>query len=248
MVIGNIKFNNPQVKTIEICSTKPSQEKELKIVAASDLHLGISIDKKRLKKYVDMINAQNPDIVLFAGDLVDRSIKPVLAQKMDEDLRNIQSKYGVFGVFGNHEYFGEGVSAISDFYERSNITLLRDSFVLLNNELYIIGRNDKISPERKSLSAFTSQLDRTKPMILLDHQPSTLHEAEESGIDFQFSGHTHKGQFFPGNLIVKKIFEKGYGYLKKGDTHYYISSGLGIWGPQYRIGSESELVVVNFRY
>ena len=248
MIIGNYKFNRPQTVYLEIESSKPLQHKEIKIVAVSDLHLGISIDKQRLRKYVAMINAQQPDIVLIAGDLIDRSILPVVNQKMDEELRQIKAPLGVFGINGNHEFFGEGAKQIIDFYRKSNIVLLQDSSGLVNNEFYIIGRDDKINVHRKTLNEITAGLDHSKPGILLDHQPSNLEDAEKNNIDLQLSGHTHNGQFFPGNLIVKSMFELGYGYLKKGNTHYYVSSGLALWGPQYRIGSQSEMVVIKFKY
>lgn len=248
MFIGNIKFNNPQVVNLDIQSSKTLQNKEVKIVAVSDIHLGTSIDKKRLKKYVELINSQHPDMVVIAGDLIDRSLKPVVAQRMDEELRQLRAPLGVFAVEGNHEHFGEGGKAITDFFKQANITLLQDSAVLINDEFYLVGREDHINHNRLSINQIVSQTDTTKPRILLDHQPYNLPEAEQNQIDFQFSGHTHKGQFFPINLVVNMIFEQGYGYLQKGDTHYYVSSGLGIWGPQYRIGSQSEVVVVRFRY
>lgn len=248
MIIGNIKFNNPQVASLNIQSSKPLQNKEIKIVGISDVHLGNSIDKKRLKKYVEMINVQNPDLVLIAGDLIDRSLKSVVAQKMDEELRQIDAPLGVYAVEGNHEHYGEGSDAIADFFQKANIKLLKDSVELIDDSFYIVGRKDYISSNRLKISQILNSTDTYKPTILLDHQPYNLHEAEENNIDFQFSGHTHKGQFFPVNLVVNMIFEKSYGYLKKGNTHYYITSGLGVWGPQYRIGSRSELVVVRFRY
>lgn len=248
MIIGNIKFNNPQVVNLDIQSSKPSQNKEIKIVGISDIHLGSSIDKKRLKKYVELINAQNPDLVLIAGDLIDRSLKPVITQRMDEELRHINAPLGVFAVEGNHEHFGESGKAITDFFKKANITLLKDSATLIDESFYIVGREDHINHKRLKLNEILNGADTSKASILLDHQPYNLHEAEENNIDFQLSGHTHKGQFFPGNLIVNMIFEKGYGYHQKGNTHYYVSSGLGLWGPQYRIGSQSELVVVRFRY
>ncbi|MHB9056815.1 MAG: metallophosphoesterase [Paludibacteraceae bacterium] len=248
MIIGNYKFNHPQTVQLEIQSTKSALGKEIKIVAVSDIHLGVSIDKNRLRKYVAMINAQKPDLVLIAGDLIDRSIKPVIAQKMDEELRQIKAPMGIYAIFGNHEYFGEVGSALGEFYKKANITLLRDSSVLLGNELYIVGRDDKISPHRKGLAQTMANIDRSKSIILLDHQPSNLQDAEKNQVDFQFSGHTHEGQFFPGNLFVKNMFELGHGFKQKGKTFYYVSSGLGIWGPQYRIGSQSEMVVVKFKY
>lgn len=248
MIIGNVRFNNPKVVNIDIQSSRPTQNKEVKIVALSDIHLGTSIDKKRLRKYVDLVNSQHPDMVLIGGDLIDRSLKPVIAQKMDEELRQLRAPFGVFAVEGNHEHFGEGGKAVTDFFEQSNITLIQDSTILINDEFYLVGREDHINSKRLSISQILNSTDPSKPRILLDHQPYNLSEAEQNQIDFQFSGHTHKGQFFPINLVVNMIFEQGYGYLQKGNTHYYISSGLGIWGPQYRIGSQSEVVVVKFRY
>lgn len=249
LIAGNYKFNRPETVHLEIQPSKPLQGHELRIVAVSDVHLGISIDKKRLSQYVELINAQHPDLVLIAGDLIDRSIKPVIAQKMDEELRKIKAPKGVFAIFGNHEYYGEGIDLMEDFYRKAGITLLRDSAVMVQNQFYIAGREDvRMSPQRKELSAILLRADKTKPIILLDHQPTHLSDAEQNNVDLQISGHTHNGQFFPGNLFVKRMFELGYGYLQKGNTHYYVSSGLGLWGPQYRIGTQSEVVVIKFRY
>ncbi|HRG03638.1 MAG TPA: metallophosphoesterase [Paludibacteraceae bacterium] len=248
LVWGNYKFNHPQKVQLTIHSNKSHKKnREIKIVAVSDIHLGTSIDKKRLRQYVDLINAEKPDLVLIAGDLIDRSIKPVISQKMDEELRTIQAPMGVYVIFGNHEYYGEGDHHIADFYRKSNITLLRDTSVVINNELLVVGRDDKHNPNRRHLKELFPP-DTDKPVIVLDHQPYHLQEAESSRVDLQISGHTHNGQFFPANLIVKSMFELGYGHLKKGNTHFYVSSGLGLWGPQYRLGSQSELVVVNFRF
>ena len=247
MIWGNYKFNHPKTVTMTVESSKPLQHKEIKIVAISDVHLGVSIDKSKLKKYVAMINAENPDLVLIAGDLIDRSLQPVISQKMDEELRMIKAPMGVYGIFGNHEYYGEGNHHIADFYKKSNITLLQDSCVLLKDEIYLAGRDDKHNPHRKNLEDILA--GRTgKPILLLDHQPFHLEDAEKNNVDLQISGHTHNGQFFPANLIVKSMFEMGYGSHKRGNTNYYISSGLGLWGPQYRLGSQSEMVVINFRY
>lgn len=248
MIIGHIRFNHPQVVHLNVESSKPLQNKSLKIVAVSDVHIGTSIDKSRLAKYVALINAQQPDLVLLAGDLVDRAIKPVIDQRMDEELRQIVAPLGVYAIYGNHEHYGEDKVKTADFYRKSNITVLHDSTALVRDEIYIVGRKDRTDSNRAPLETYTAVLDSVKPRILLDHQPYNLQDAENNLIDLQLSGHTHNGQMYPGNLIVKKIFEQGYGYLKKGDTHYYVSSGLGLWGPQYRIGTQSELVVIDFKY
>jgi uncharacterized protein len=248
MIIGNYKFNHPKITTLNLSTDKPKQNKTLKIVAVSDLHLGISIDKKMMQGYVKLINNQHPDIVLLAGDVSDRWMEPVIRQNMLEELKSIKAPMGVFAINGNHEHYAEIQNATADYLKKAGIVVLRDQVNMVNSRFYIVGREDKSNPNRKKLSEIVKGLDENLPLILMDHQPHNLEEAEQNGVDLQISGHTHNGQFFPGNLFVKKMYEMGYGYLKKGATHYYVSSGLGIWGPQYRIGSESELVVVNLKY
>ncbi len=248
MIIGNYKFNHPKIVTLDLSTDKPKQNKTLKIVAVSDLHLGVSIDKKMLQGFVKLINDQHPDIVLLAGDISDRWMEPVIRQNMVEDLRAIKAPMGVFAINGNHEHYAEIQNATADYLKKAGIVVLRDQVNMVNSRFYVVGREDKSNKNRKNLSEVVKGLDKSLPIILMDHQPFNLEEAEQSGVDFQISGHTHNGQFFPGNLFVKKMYEMGYGYLKKGATHYYVSSGLGIWGPQYRIGTESEVVVINLKY
>ena len=249
MIAGNYKFNHPKIVNLEITANNSvPQNKEIKIVAASDVHLGNSITKKRLQKYVDLINEQQPDIVLFAGDVCDNRLEPIIDQHMHEELRMIKAPLGVYGILGNHEYIGRNVSEAIEYLGSGNIQILRDSVYLVNNEFYIVGRDDRTNNNRKNLDALVHNLDASKPIILLDHQPYHLEEAEESKVDLQISGHTHDGQFFPINLIVRSMYENAHGYSTRGNTHYYVSSGLGLWGPQYRIGTQSELVVINLKY
>lgn len=248
LIVGNYKFNHPQIVSLNLRSEKPTQNKQLKIVAASDIHLGISIDKKLLKKYVKLINDQHPDIVLLVGDVSDRSIIPVINQQMDEEFRTIKAPLGVYAINGNHEHYAETPSATADYLKKAGIIVLRDQVLLIENSFYLVGRDDRSNLNRRPLKEIIKGLDVSKPKILLDHQPFHLEEAQQNDIDLQISGHTHNGQFFPGNLMVKWMYELSYGYLKKGKTHYYVSSGLGLWGPQYRIGTQSELVVINLKY
>ena len=173
---------------------------------------------------------------------------PVVLQNMDEELRSIKSKLGVYSINGNHEHYAEKMDATSEFLKSAGVKFLRDESILVDSSFYIIGRDDKSNHKRKKLSEIVSNLDTKYPRILLDHQPFHLEQAEQNNIDLQISGHTHNGQFFPGNLFVKNMFELSYGYLKKGNTNYYVTSGLGLWGPQYRIGTQSEIVVINLKY
>lgn len=248
LIVGNYNFNHPEVVTLNLKSEKPFQNKEIKIVAVSDIHLGISIDKKNLKRYVELINEQKPDLVLLAGDVSDRLLEPVIRQNMDEEFRAIKAPMGIFAINGNHEHYAETSDATAKFLQKAGIIVLRDEVKMVDSRFYIVGREDCTNPKRKALSQIINGLDKNKPFLLMDHQPYHLEEAEQNNIDFQISGHTHNGQFFPGNLFVKRMYELSYGYLKKGKTHFYVSSGLGLWGPQYRIGTQSELVVINFKF
>jgi uncharacterized protein len=247
LIVGNYKFNHPEIVTLNLSTNKPVQNKDLKIVAVSDIHLGISIDKKMLQRYVKMINDQHPDIVLLAGDVSDRSMIPVVKQNMIEEFRAIKAPMGIYAINGNHEHYAETPGATAEYLKKAGIIFLRDSACLVNGSFYVVGRDDRTNANRKSLKDIVQGMDVKLPRILMDHQPFHLEDAEKSNIDLQISGHTHNGQFFPGNLFVKRIYELGYGYLKKGNTHYYVSSGLGLWGPQYRIGTQSELVVIHLR-
>ena len=249
MIIGNYKFNNPEVVHLNLnVNDKPTQNRELRIVVASDIHLGVSLDKKRLQKYVKLINEQNPDMVLVAGDLIDNVLAPLVKQNMNEDLRVINAPLGVFSVPGNHEYISGNIDGVIEFFRRGNIHVLRDSVVLIDDSFYLVGRDDRMIRDRKSLTQLINGIDRTKPIILLDHQPFNLEEAEESGVDLQLSGHTHAGQIFPINLMTNRMFETAHGYTARGNTHYYVSSGLALWGLQYRIGTQSEIVVITLSF
>jgi predicted MPP superfamily phosphohydrolase len=248
-VYGYYQFSHPKIVEQEIVIHKNAGNyKELKVVGISDLHLGINIDKKRLNQYVQQINAQNPDLILIAGDIVDNNALPLEEEKMWETFSQLQAPLGIYFCLGNHEYLS-GIEPSMNFLQKTNIHLLIDDYALVDSSLYIIGRDDKQGNHyRKPLKYLVSDVNTTLPLFLLDHEPYHLEEAEESGIDLQLSGHTHNGQIWPGNLFVKKMYELGYGYKQKGNTHYYVSSGLGLWGPQFRIGTQSELVIFKIKF
>lgn len=248
MAYGHYKFRNPEVVELNLKAEKPTQNKELRIVAVSDLHLGVSIDRQMLQRFVKLINSRKPDIVLIAGDFSDRGIRPLINQNMKSEIRKINAPLGIFAVMGNHDFYGENRHIAADYMKECGITVLRDTVSFINNEFYVAGRDDISNTGRKNLAEILKNTDQSKPVILLDHQPTHLVEAVENNVDLKIAGHTHNGQFFPGNLIVKRIFEVGYGYAKKGNMHLYVSSGLGLWGPQYRIGTQSEIVDITLRY
>lgn len=241
-LIGYIRFTRPVVRRLELSIPKGSGPAgKITIAAASDVHLGNIIRKRRLRKYVDLLNRQNADIILFAGDLLDHSVRPVAENRMDEVLATLRAKYGVYGIFGNHEYYGNAYKA-SEFYKLSNINLLRDKAVNIDNRFILIGRDDISFRKRLPLETILTGINGELPKILLDHNPARLTDAEINGINLQLSGHTHNGQVFPLNYLVRKMFPLSYGYLKSNDTHYFVSAGLGLWAAPVRIGTSSEIV------
>ncbi|MCL6099140.1 MAG: metallophosphoesterase [Bacteroidetes bacterium] len=220
--------------------------KSLNIAMASDIHLGTILDSSFLEKVVDKINALNPDIVLLPGDIIDEDIGPVLRDNMGHLLESIKSKYGVYAVTGNHEYIG-GADAACNYLTAHGIKMLRDSVVKIDNDFYVIGREDRSirqfsNKRRKDLKELLNGVDTSLPLILMDHQPFGLNDAFDNGIDLQLSGHTHNGQLWPMNFLISKIYELDWGYMIKGNTHYYVSCGVGGWGPPIRTGSRPEIV------
>lgn len=253
MIYGSYRFYNPVVTemTLEVKKDNPDV-KNLKIALVADIHVGFLIDRKILSMYVDKIMEQKPDIILLAGDIIDYDIRSVREQNMEEEFRRLKAPYGVYASTGNHEYieldeekYGEKVEWL---IEKSGMTVLRDSAHLVANSFYIVGREDDMFKERKPLSDIMRNVDKTKPIIVMNHEPKRLNEELEAGADIALYGHTHNGQLFPYNFVIGILYELGYGYKKKGDTHFYVTSGLGLAGPQYRIGTLSEIVILNVKF
>lgn len=225
-------------------TTKKTMTKDLKIVMLSDLHLGYHNRRTEFSKWVDVINAEHPDLILFGGDIVDISVRPLIEEKVSEEFRRFNAP--LYACLGNHEYFSGKLQA-KKFYREAGITLLCDSVVKLQ-DVTIIGRDDRSNPHRKPLASLMQEIDKNDYLILLDHQPYHLEEAEDEQIDFQFSGHTHHGQVWPISWITEALYEDAFGPLTKGQTQYYVSSGMGIWGGKFRIGTRSEYVVVTISH
>jgi len=254
LVFGTWNARNPHITRYDITIPKAASNiKNLHAVMISDIHLGNIIDNRRLENMVESINEINPDIVLFAGDIVDENINAFLEQKMAETLKGLKPRLGSFAAMGNHEYIGGHAEDIIHHLEDSGIRILRDTYEKVADSFYIVGRDELMAnnfggSDRKSLEILLKEIDMSLPIILLDHQPRTLEESQKAGVDLQFSGHTHRGQFFPNNYITSRIFEVDWGYLEKGPLQVIVSSGYGTWGPPIRIGSKSELVEVFIRF
>ena len=243
-VIGYVRFVNPRVTELSITlEQKNHGTSEHRIVAASDIHLGNLNRKGRLADWVKLINKQKPDIILLAGDIFDHNMQTVEAQHMDSELAKLSARQGVFAIPGNHDYYA-GIDKAISYMQKSGIRVLRDQTVTIDNQMILIGRDDLTNKSRLSLKSLINGSGEDLPKIVLDHQPLSLAESEENNIDLHLSGHTHNGQIFPFNRVVSKIYELGYGYRKSGKTHYYVSSGLGLWGAPIRLGTYSEIVSI----
>lgn len=248
---ANIHYHNKVRVPMEI-DTKGKVTRPLKLVLMSDLHLGYHNGRQEFAKWVDKINAEQPDLVLIGGDIIDISVRPLIEEGVAEEFRRLKSP--VFACLGNHEYYS-GEPRAQKFYRDAGIHLLRDSVVTLPDygNLTIIGRDDRTNAGRKSVAELMKECQDPQPPILggyqllLDHQPYHLERTAKAGIDFQFSGHTHYGQVWPISWIEDAIYECAYGPLTKGNTRFYVSSGIGIWGAKFRIGTQSEYVVLTLK-
>lgn len=248
MICGYLKYNWKVRTEVPIRVDKPINDStafgSMRIVAISDLHLGYGITKTELDGWIETINSENPDIVLIAGDIIDASARPLIEGNYAESFKNIKAPMGVYACLGNHEYIS-GLKNSIDFIEKAGIKLLRDSVAEVDDSFYVVGRDDKMNEQRKSIEQLVKDLDHSKPIILLDHQPYHLDEAEKNNIDLQISGHTHQGQVWPISMITKQLYELDHGHKKKGNTNIIVSSGIGIWGGKFRIGTQSEYVVID---
>ncbi|MBP1531233.1 MAG: metallophosphoesterase [Bacteroidaceae bacterium] len=245
-VYGRIHYNNKVYVPLWI-DTKKSLPQDYKILMASDLHLGYHNGRKELARWVDIMNSEQPDLILIAGDIIDVSIRPLIEEDMASEFRRLKAP--VYACLGNHEYYSGAPQAVR-FYKEAGIHLLVDKAVEALPGVVVVGRNDRMYRKRKSPAELSQLTDRTKYTILLDHQPFDLNEAEQAGFDFQLSGHTHYGQVWPLSWVTNLMYECAWGSHQRGQTHYYVSSGLGIWGGRFRIGTQSEYVVatIHSRY
>ena len=230
---------------------KSSMINELNVVLVGDFHLTL-INGGLLNRVVEKINSLDADIVLMTGDILDDNINILKRDNIGKDLSKIKSKYGVFVSNGNHEFIN-GADELDKYMEEMGLSVIRDSSVFIENSFYVVGRDDRskinfTGKQRKSLKEILTDINKNYPVILLDHTPSKLGEAVNENIDLQLSGHTHNGQMFPVNFITKWIYEISWGYLKKEQTQFYVTCGVGTWGPPVRLGSDSEIVNLKLKF
>ncbi len=239
-VYGNLHYHNKVREELTLTTDKPLQ-RELKLVMLSDMHIGYHNRRGELARWIDLLNAEHADMILIAGDIIDGSMRPLLEERMAEEFQRLNAP--VYACLGNHEYYA-GDHDAEQFYRDAGIHLLRDSVVFADG-IAIIGRDDRTNARRKSVKELMDVGGAYT--ILLDHQPYHLERTEAAGVDFQLSGHTHHGQVWPISWITEAIYECAFGEHQRGNTRYYVSSGMGIWGGKFRIGTRSEYVVATLK-
>jgi len=242
---GSYNAYSPVVRSYEISVDKVGQASGgLNIVMASDMHFSYLSGKKHATRMVEEINALKPDIVLFPGDIVDDDIVPYTNKGISDILSQIKAPYGVYASLGNHDKFKGDITELIALLEQSNMKVLYDETITLDGWLTLIGRKDYSDKKRMELAQLMEGANQSNALILLDHQPYGLDIAKEQGVDLMVSGHTHRGQIAPANLITKRVFENDWGHIQKESFHSIVSSGYGFWGPPIRIGSQAEIVQI----
>lgn len=260
----NIKVNEYSVTVNKSCGS----DKHLKAVLVADLHMGYAIGVDHITYMVEKINQQDADIVIIAGDIFDNSYDGMDdPEGIKAQLKSIKSKYGVYAVYGNHDidekilmgftfdWGGKQLHSekMTNFMKECNIKLINDESVLINDEFYLVGRRDTDKPgtedgTRAEISELTKDLDKTKPIFVLSHEPDELQKTADAGADIDFSGHTHDGQLFPGNLTIGLFWENPCGMIKKDNMYSIVTSGVGVYGTFMRVGTDAEICSVDIDF
>lgn len=260
----NINVNEYSVTVNKSCGS----DKHLKAVLVADLHMGYAIGVDHITNMVEKINQQDADIVIIAGDIFDNSYDGMDdPEGIKAQLRSIKSKYGVYAVYGNHDidekilmgftfdWGGKQLHSekMTNFMKECNIKLINDESVLINDEFYLVGRRDTDKPgtedgTRAEISELTKDLDKTKPIFVLSHEPDELQKTADAGADIDFSGHTHDGQLFPGNLTIGLFWENPCGMIKKDNMYSIVTSGVGVYGTFMRVGTDAEICSVDIDF
>ena len=250
-VYGLVNGNSIKHVSYDIDIESKESLSGMKIVMISDLHLGAVNSENRLKNIVSEINSLSGDLVLISGDIFDNDYYAI--KNVDEVvnfLGSIKSKYGVYASLGNHDS-GVTFDKMMDILSHGNVKVLMDESVVIDNKLAVLGRLDKTpiggygdGIVRGDFDDIIKDIDL--PLVVLEHNPMYIDEYDNR-VDLILSGHTHKGQLFPANIITDLMYEVDYGYYNNSGTHVVVSSGVGTWSMPMRVGSYCEIVSINIK-
>ncbi len=260
-----------QIKTTgyETVIRKDSDLESLRVMLVADLHLGANVGMTQISQMKEIVDTVQPDLIVYAGDIFDNDYDAITdPEEICATLASMKTTYGSYACWGNHDIdetifagftFDTGESSVSSdprmdqFLADAGITLLADESILVDDQFYVCGRIDASSDDKSGIIRDTpeellSALDHTKPILVIDHQPKELDELAAAGADLVLSGHTHNGQTFPGNLTIGIQWENPTGMITKGNMTDIVTSGLGIWGPALRVGTDSEVCIVDVTF
>ena len=257
IVITGGVINAYTVRTVNYNLTLQGYGNDIRIALVSDLHIGQQIGASFMEKVVDAVNRAEPDLVCIAGDIFNGNLD-VINDLPDVifQLRRIIAPAGVYAVPGNHDVDRTrgNTERIAKIMNAANIVLLQDEVHTIRENLHLAGRKDArpigAGSARKTPQELCAGFIGT--IIMMDHQPVQYPLIEQAGVDLVFSGHTHRGQIFPGNLVTRLIFSAAgaahYGYWKGETMQAVITSGAGFWGPPLRVATKSEIAVINISF
>ncbi len=241
---GSYNAYSPVIRTYKVHINEHSRIDSFSIAMASDMHFGHLSGLAHARRLVKEIDQLQPDLILLPGDIIDDDPGAFIRKNMGEVLSGFSAPLGVYGVLGNHEYYGGAIPQFLKEMDRIGIRILQDEVLSIKDSFHLVGRKDKTDKQRKSIAELTSDLNKDIPIIMMDHQPAEIRQAEEHDVDLLLSGHTHRGQMAPNHLITRRIFDLDWGYRQFGKLHAIVSSGYGFWGPPIRIGSRSEIIKI----
>lgn len=244
-LIGFAVFNAyvPQAVHFSVKIDKPL-EQPIRIGVASDTHLGKFFGTKQLDKLAEIFRQEKVDLILMPGDIMDDDTVAFEAENMLPSLAKLQAPLGTYATLGNHDFFGQE-QVIYQAIEQAGIKVLWDQALEVDGKFVIVGRNDELYRERPTAEQILQNVNTSLPIFLMDHRPNDMLIHSRLPIDIQVSGHTHNGQIFPANFIVKMLNHLSYGYEKIGLGHYFVTSGYGFWGVPMRLGSRSEVFIID---
>jgi predicted MPP superfamily phosphohydrolase len=244
VIAGIINFNTIRTSGYQIeIPGKSSKISHLKIAFAADFHLKEGTNNHFVERFTKRIAIIKPDLMVFGGDIVEGDREDENMAGFEKLFREINTRYGVFAVLGNHEYYaGQDKGS---FFDKSGMKVLCDTIVVIDNSFNLGGRLDSHFRTRKNIDDLMKSATETLPVILIDHRPTELDQVSRTAVDVQLSGHTHNGQLFPINLITRRIYQLSWGYKKTGNTHFFVTSGIRLWGPPVRTTGKSEIMVID---
>ena len=268
-VYGLVHAQRPVIVRYECAVDKPCEGlEELKLVLISDLHLSVNSHIETTRRMVEMINEEVPDVVAVAGDIFTSTYHGLAEpEAYAETLSGIRARYGVYAVYGNHDVeepliggFGYWPAArvfrpaeMVEFMGACGFTMLEDETATLPGGIQLAGRIDKRKPgdgtgDRMTAAELLADVPRDRPVIVMEHEPVEYRELSLAGADVVFSGHTHNGQIFPGNLIAAILDENSWGHARLYGMDTFVTAGVGYYGPPLRVGTNSEITVIHFTF